>query len=363
MALKYGFFNSVGGDRKYNADDISNYFLKLISNGVFATPSSTMQVQANSGMTVQVTAGWGFINCKWVNVDAPYLLTLDASDTALDRIDRVVLRLNASNSVRNIEIAVKKGSYASTPTPPTLTRVSGGIWELSLAKISVAHGATSISQANITDERADTSVCGYVTGLIDQIDTTNLFAQFTAAFDAWFEDIKHEVASMTILSEIKRTYTTTTANESTIAIGISAYNSTLDILHVYVNGIKLIPAVDYTSDSNYIYLTNALDVIGTRVQIIVLQSIDTTGAASVVDIVQAQADQIDGLLDSMGGLKLRKLTRAAYDAITTKSDTTVYYVVNTDQTVQQYLGSVEIGGGYNETQTENYFDSVEEVTQ
>ena len=32
--MKCGFFNSVNGDRKYDADDISNYFLKLISNGV-----------------------------------------------------------------------------------------------------------------------------------------------------------------------------------------------------------------------------------------------------------------------------------------------------------------------------------------
>ena len=61
MAISYGFFNSVNGDRTYNADDISNYFLKLISNGVFATPSNAMQVQENDGMTVQVTAGWGFI--------------------------------------------------------------------------------------------------------------------------------------------------------------------------------------------------------------------------------------------------------------------------------------------------------------
>ena len=42
MAIKYGFFNSVSGDRKYNADDISNYFLKLISDGVFATPATCM---------------------------------------------------------------------------------------------------------------------------------------------------------------------------------------------------------------------------------------------------------------------------------------------------------------------------------
>ena len=56
--IKYGFFNSVGGDRKYNADDISNFFVKLISDGVFATPATCMQVTAGTGLNVAVAAGW-----------------------------------------------------------------------------------------------------------------------------------------------------------------------------------------------------------------------------------------------------------------------------------------------------------------
>ena len=42
--MRSGFFNSIDGDRKYDADDISNYFLKLISNGVFATPIYSQQL-------------------------------------------------------------------------------------------------------------------------------------------------------------------------------------------------------------------------------------------------------------------------------------------------------------------------------
>ena len=86
MALKFGFFNSVNGDRKYNADDISNYFLKLISNGVFATPSNAMQVQASAGMTINVSAGWAFINCKWLENTAAYPLTLDSADVTFETI-------------------------------------------------------------------------------------------------------------------------------------------------------------------------------------------------------------------------------------------------------------------------------------
>lgn len=285
MAISYGFFNSVNGDRTYNADDISNYFLKLISNGVFATPSNAMQVQANSGMTVQVSAGWGFINCKWINNNSPYLLTLDASDVVLNRIDRIVLRLDASTNSRSMSIAIKKGTSASNPVAPTLTRVSGGVWELSLARIYVGAGVTSITQANITDERSNTSVCGYVTGLIDQIDTTNLFAQYDSAFNNWFATIKQTLTTTTLIRQYTSSYTTTTANEYVIPINISQFNETLDVLNVYINGLKLIQGIDYTKGATSVTLAQPLTVVGTSIEFEVLKSIDGSEAESVIDMV------------------------------------------------------------------------------
>ena len=286
MAVTYGFFNSVDGDRLYNADDISNYFLKLISNGVFATPASAMQVQANNGLTVQVSAGWGFINCKWINNDAPYLLTLDAADVVLNRIDRIVLRLNTNTNTRSMTIAIKKGTAGTSPNPPALQR-NNGIYELSLAQIYVAANASTITQANITDERANTSVCGYVTGLIDQIDTTNLFAQYDSAFNQWFATIKETLTTTTLIRQYTSVYTTTTASESVIPININVYNETLDVLNVYVNGMKLTPGVDYTESGGMITLANALDVVGTPVEFEVLKSIDGSDAESVIDMVYA----------------------------------------------------------------------------
>ena len=45
----------------------------------------------------------------------------------------------------------------------------------------------------------------------------------------------------------------------------------------------------------------------------------------------------------MGGLQFRKMTQSEYDAITTKDDNTVYYVIN-NGAVKQYLGDIEVGG-------------------
>lgn len=286
MAVSYGFFNSVNGDRTYNADDISNYFLKLITNGVFATPSNAMQVQENSGLTVQVSAGWGFIKCKWINNNAPYLLTLDAADVVLNRIDRIVMRLDTSTAARSITIAVKKGTAGATPSPPTLTRANN-VYELSLAQVYVGAGVTDITQANITDERANTSVCGYVTGLIDQIDTTNLFAQYDSAFNQWFSEIRETLTTTTLIRQYTSTYTTTTSSVTNIPIGINVYNETLDVLNVYVNGMKLTPAVDYTESGGTITLASPLDVVGTPVEFEVLKSVDGSEAESVIDMVYA----------------------------------------------------------------------------
>ena len=43
----------------------------------------------------------------------------------------------------------------------------------------------------------------------------------------------------------------------------------------------------------------------------------------------------------MGGLQFRKMTQSEYDAITTKDDNTVYYVIN-NGTVKQYLSDIEV---------------------
>ena len=330
MAIKYGFFNSVSGDRKYNADDISNYFLKLISDGVFATPATCMQVVESSGMNVNVSAGWAFIRCKWINNTTYESLTIEPSDLVLNRIDRVVLHLDPSVSSRNITIAVKKGTAAATPEPPELTRISDGIYELSLAQIAVNAGATAITQAEITDERNDADVCGYVAGLIDQIDASNLFAQFQSAFDQWFETVQTTVKSTTIMYELVHQYLTTENSEDEIEIGISSYNYALDTLNVYVNGMKLAEGVDYTlnSDHDGIVLTNALDVVDTQVEFQVLKSVDTEDAESISAQFLVLSQHVQNIDNRLAGLTFAKVTQAQYDSMQSHDENTFYFIVD-----------------------------------
>lgn len=171
---KSSFFNSVNGDRKYQASDFASYFNSLLTNGVFPNPSTNLQVIANNNMTVTIKAGKAWINGYCYINDSDLILPVSVADGVLNRIDRIVVQFNTIN--RNITTKVKKGVFASTPIVTALQR-DADIFELGIGDIYVGKGATSISQANITDLRMNTSLCGWVNSLI-QADTTAIFNQY-----------------------------------------------------------------------------------------------------------------------------------------------------------------------------------------
>lgn len=180
MAITYGFFNSVNGDRKYSAEQIGRYLQGIVSSGVYAESSTSLQVLANDGMNVEVQPGRAMLHYHYMENDAPLVLTLSAGG-ALDRIDAIVARMDITR--RLCEIVVKQGAEASTPAAPAMSRTDT-VKEYMLARVRIPRLTSAITQANITDTRADKTVCGWVTGIIDQVDTSTLFEQWEAAYDA-----------------------------------------------------------------------------------------------------------------------------------------------------------------------------------
>ena len=182
-----GFFdaNLVGEeyDRVYLAAQFAAYFASFIGNGVYAEHSNQLQVVAmpTPQMQVSVEKGQGWINGYWYENTESISLAIDVADGVLNRVDSVVLRLGFSE--RNMWVAVKKGTPAISPSAPTLTR-NADYYELQLATIDVPASSIKITQAQITDTRMNQNVCGWVTGVVDQLDTTTLFNQF----DAWYDE-------------------------------------------------------------------------------------------------------------------------------------------------------------------------------
>ena len=207
--MRSGFFNSnISGydeygnpvyDRAEEASFFAAFFAAFLSNGVYPNPSTGMQVLENSKLGAKVGEGKSFINGYFGIVEPEgEEVVFETADTTLPRIDRVVARWDLQE--REITLQVLKGVAASSPVAPELTRNSN-IYELCLADVKIAANATVITQANITDTRLDTSVCGLVTGVVDQVDTTTIFNQYQAAlienisanqeeFDYWFNNVK-----------------------------------------------------------------------------------------------------------------------------------------------------------------------------
>jgi len=185
MAIRSFPFNSINGDRKYNAFHWAEYFATFIGNGVFPNPSDGLQAIANNDMTVTVKKGNAWINGYILINDNDYILNVDPADGILDRKDRVVVRWDAVD--REIRIEVKKGELSSTPVAPNLQR-DVDAYELGLADIYIAKGVISISQSSITDLRLNKNYCGIVHGTVDQVDTTTLFNQY----QTWLQEKKNQ---------------------------------------------------------------------------------------------------------------------------------------------------------------------------
>ena len=180
------FFNSVGGDRRYKAEEFAEYFNSFIGNGVFPQPSTGLQVIANNNMTVTIRAGRGWINGYIYNNPRDLAVTLNTADGVLSRIDRIVLRWDMQE--RRISAQVRQGTFSANPVPPPITR-NVEIYELAIADVLVGAGVIEIRQANITDLRFNTALCGIVAGVVQQIDPSAI----TAQFDAFFADYKPRI--------------------------------------------------------------------------------------------------------------------------------------------------------------------------
>jgi len=203
MSVTYGFYNSLNGDRKYNAEQISSIFDGLIVDGVFASIGTAFAVKAAGGLTVNVGIGRAWFNHTWTLNDSILPLTAPESEVLLDRIDAVVLEVNGMESVRENSIKIVTGTPSSAPVRPTLEN-EGNVHQYPLAYIYRKFGSTVITQANITN-MVGTDSTPFVTGIIQTISLDELLGQWQdqldqfvaneeADFSDWFNNLQTQLS-------------------------------------------------------------------------------------------------------------------------------------------------------------------------
>lgn len=160
MAELARFFDSVDGDRVYNAQSLADLYERIATEGVIRVSDNSLKVVASSptAMSVRVTAGAGWVQGRlYANTTAFTSLSAPAAHSTLDRIDRVVLRLDLTE--RTMSLVYRSGTAAASPAAPALTQTAS-VWEIGLARIAVAHGSVLIASGAITDERDFSNVFG-----------------------------------------------------------------------------------------------------------------------------------------------------------------------------------------------------------
>ena len=188
---QYSFpWNDVNGDRLYDADDFMRFFAAFLKTGVVMSYKGGLRVRsAQNGMNIQVGSGSAVIGGSSYLNDADIGIQVNVASSIQDRVDSVVLRMD--KNARTTQLFYKPGDTTVARNDTT--------YELQLATISVKTNATQITDADITDMRSDTTVCGWSTpfdninvdGIVDQYKI--IFEQKDLEFQTWFQNLKNQL--------------------------------------------------------------------------------------------------------------------------------------------------------------------------
>lgn len=306
FAVNSGFYDAVDSDRTYSADDMNRPYKRLVSNGIFATPSGTPStdlqvVSASNGMQIIVQAGEGIFADKWFENPADINITVPSNTSTVPRVDSVIVQVDQTTAGRVGNIVYRTGTPSSNPAAPAINQVTN-VTEYRVANIYVAAGANAINNDAITDLRGSSS-CPWITALIEQVDTSTLWTQWQAAYQAyydqmtagfndWFADLTEDLTVETNLMVLNSLYKTT-ATTSSVPINIANYDKSTDILMVYINGLKAIPTTDYVVNSagTSITLTKSL-ASGQTVAFVVLKTVLSSDMATTLEAVEAAQEAV-----------------------------------------------------------------------
>ena len=169
----------------YDAEDASGYLATRLS-GVYSAEED-FSVTAQGGLSVQVSAGQAWVHParfkgRSIIMEQPTTVVLTEADPVRSRIDRIVLRYDAAAKKTSLQVLDGTPDSAA-PAAPAISRTEL-VYDLCLAEIRRPAGSTAVTAADITDTRADETVCGVMRDGVHGIPTGTLVQQFRAVIDA-----------------------------------------------------------------------------------------------------------------------------------------------------------------------------------
>lgn len=191
MALKYGFYDSVNGDRPYSGHDFTRILNNLIMDGVLPQTVGRNQFgakPASSGLGVIIDSGWAWFDSTYTTLTAPQTFPLDAADAVLYRWDAVVIETDPEARENTIKVIKGTPAAETAAAKPTLTAN-----QHPLCYIRVTPGLTKLVQSNI-ENRVGMSDCPFITSIVQTADLTQMFAAWQYDFDEWFDALQENLS-------------------------------------------------------------------------------------------------------------------------------------------------------------------------
>jgi len=183
VTLSYGFFNSIGEDRVYDATHFSRYLEGIISNGCFPNSTGFKVIADGSALganppSVIISPGKAYYNGMWVHNDANLQYFMGTGQQANPNMVHLLyfcFDTNNTSGGRKVEI------LCTTSANPTIPADGSGKYYMPLARVLdwTSGGPSQPLTAAITDQRTNAGVNGInvdTAGLIDGAVTTNKLA-------------------------------------------------------------------------------------------------------------------------------------------------------------------------------------------
>ena len=226
MSITSGFYNSVNGDRKYDAEQLSSMFDGFISEGVFATCGEAFAITPGTGLRVVMAPGRAWLNHRWVLNDAPLSIDIPANSASVGyKLHAIVLDVDVRDDVRGASAGVVSCNTVFTEWTPPMSDLHVYMYDYIypsvkhtnerkqyiIAFVLVGPNETSINSSNIfyrVGKKTDYHKYhpNFVTGLVDTI-TSEVFLNRmessyaaklksnTDEFNAWMATLKATLAT------------------------------------------------------------------------------------------------------------------------------------------------------------------------
>lgn len=191
VSVSCGFYNSLNGDRTYDSSQMSKIFDGIIRDGIFASIGDCLVVKAGSGSTVNVGTGKAWFNHTWTLNDAILPVDCGEAEVLMDRIDAIILEVDATEAVRDNFIKVIHGAPATNAVKPALNTQSS-VYQYPLCYIYRPAGNNEITTANITNA-VGTTETPFVTGILEVISIDELLPQWQAELDNFVASEKSDL--------------------------------------------------------------------------------------------------------------------------------------------------------------------------